>query len=135
MTRTNFICGIRVGTVVSALAAAVLAAPAPAHAQAGFNGTWSVLIITDSGPCDRAYRYPVKVDNGRVTYAGQADFNVDGRVAPNGVVEVTVSRGRQRANGLGRLAATSARSSPRSTCSCARRTGTRAPGTTRARFP
>ena len=107
MTRTNFICGIRAGTVVSAIAAAVLAAPAPAHAQAGFNGTWSVLIITNSGPCDRAYRYPVKVNNGRVTYAGQADFSVDGRVAPNGAVEVTVSRGRQRANGLGRLAATS----------------------------
>jgi hypothetical protein len=105
MTRTSFICGIRVATVVSAIAAAVLAASAPAHAQAGFNGTWSVLIITDRGPCDRAYRYPLKVNNGRVTYAGQADFNVSGHVRPNGAVEVTVSRGQQRANGSGRLVA------------------------------
>jgi hypothetical protein len=88
----------------SVAAAALLTAPLPAMAQGAFNGTWSVLIITSSGDCDRAYRYPVRVANGRVTYGGQADFNVSGRVAGNGAVNVTVSKGNQRANGSGRLA-------------------------------
>src|SRR5262245_37798567 len=102
MTSTSLIALIRVTAAVSAVAA-IAASPAPARAQATFNGTWSVLIITNSGPCDRAYRYPVRVSNGRVTYAGQADFNVTGHVRPNGAVDVSVSRGSQRANGSGRL--------------------------------
>src|SRR5262245_2334934 len=85
-------------------AAAPLVAPAaPASAQAAFNGTWSVLIMTDKGPCDRAYRYPVRVTNGRVSYAGQADFDVAGQVSRNGSLRVTVTRGAQRASGSGRL--------------------------------
>ena len=59
--------------------------------------------MTDEGPCDRAYRYPMKVTNGRVSYAGQADFSLSGQVAPNGAVRVTVSRGDSRASGSGRL--------------------------------
>ena len=103
MTRLPLIAAIRLSAAVPAIAAAVLAAPAPAGAQAGFNGTWSVLIVTDSGPCDRAYRYPVRVNNGEVSYAGQADFNVSGRVRKDGAVDVTVSRRDQRASGTGRL--------------------------------
>ena len=103
MTRMPCLSAIRLSTAVSAIAAAILAAPAPASAQAGFNGTWSVLIITNSGPCDRAYRYPLRVDNGRVTYAGQADFSVSGSVRRNGAVEVTVARGNRSASGSGRL--------------------------------
>jgi hypothetical protein len=103
MTRMPFVSAIRSTTVVSAIAAAILAAPAPAGAQAGFNGTWSVLIVTDSGPCDRAYRYPVRVNNGQVSYAGQADFRVSGRVRSDGAVSVTVSRRDQSASGTGRL--------------------------------
>jgi hypothetical protein len=88
---------------VAALAGPLVALPLPASAQSAFNGVWSVLIITDSGSCDRAYRYPVRVANGQVSYAGQADFDVVGRVARNGAVRVTVSRGNQRASGSGRL--------------------------------
>jgi hypothetical protein len=85
------------------MTAPLLAAPLPAGAQAAFNGMWSVLIITDDGPCDRAYRYPVRIANGRVSYAGQADFDVNGKVARNGAVRVMVSRGNQHAGGYGRL--------------------------------
>ena len=83
--------------------AALFAAPIPASAQGAFNGTWSVMIITNNGPCDRAYRYPLRISNGHVTYAGSADFNVSGRVAGNGAVSVMVSRGSQRAAGTGKL--------------------------------
>ena len=85
-------------------ASAVPAAPAPmAAGKASYNGTWSVLIVTEKGTCDRAYRYPVRISNGSVGYAGEASFNVSGRVGANGAVTVTVSRGSQSATGTGRM--------------------------------
>ena len=33
-------------------------ASAPAVAKGTFDGAWSVLIVTEKGTCDRAYRYP-----------------------------------------------------------------------------
>jgi hypothetical protein len=98
-----------ISRMLVALASVIVlfAAPVPAGAQGAFNGSWSVLIVTSKGPCDRAYRYPVRVNNGRVTYGGQADFTVSGRVAANGAVRVTVSRGSQRASGSGRLSGSS----------------------------
>lgn len=98
---TIFTFVVRVA-VVSAIASFVTA-PVPAQAQVAFNGTWSVLIVTDKGRCDRAYRYPVRISNGQITYAGHVDFQANGRVEKNGAVQVTVSRGRQSASGFGRL--------------------------------
>jgi hypothetical protein len=79
------------------------AAPAP---KSTFDGQWSVLIVTQKGTCDRAYRYPVRISNGSVGYAGENSFNVSGKVGDNGTVTVTVSRGSQSATGQGRLSAT-----------------------------
>lgn len=87
---------------LTALAGAGLTA-ASAAARTPYDGLWSVLIITERGACDRAYRYPVRIINGRVTYAGEAAFNIFGRVRANGAVSVTVSRGDSRASGSGRL--------------------------------
>jgi hypothetical protein len=88
----------------------ISAAPAlPAGMSAGkasYDGGWSVLIVTEKGACDRAYRYPVKIQNGSVGYAGSASFTVAGKVGDNGAVTVTVSRGSQSANGTGRMSAT-----------------------------
>jgi hypothetical protein len=81
------------------------AAPLSA-AKGSFDGNWSVLIVTERGTCDRAYRYPVRISNGSVGYAGQASFNVGGRVGANGAVTVTVSRGSQSATGTGALSGT-----------------------------
>ena len=87
-------------------ASAVPASPAPiAAAKHSFDGTWSVLIVTEQGTCDRAYRYPVRISNGSVGYAGEASFNVSGSVGANGAVIVTVSRGSQSAKGTGRMSA------------------------------
>jgi hypothetical protein len=77
--------------------------PAPAAARTNFDGNWSVLIVTRSGPCDQAYRYGVAIRDGRVFYEGGAAVNVAGRVAPNGSVNVRVWAGSQSANGAGRL--------------------------------
>lgn len=99
-------------TALSALAVLALttvpsfAAPLSSAAKANFDGNWSVLIVTEKGTCDRAYRYPVRISNGAVGYAGQASFNVGGRVGSNGAVTVTVSRGNQSATGTGSLSGT-----------------------------
>jgi hypothetical protein len=95
----------------TALTAALLAvATVPAStAPAGnpnFDGAWSVLIVTEKGTCDRAYRYPIKIAHGTVDYAGSASFTVTGKVGSNGAVTVTVSRGNQSANGTGRMSTT-----------------------------
>lgn len=95
--------------LLSALAGFALAgtvAPASAAARMPYDGNWSVLIVTQKGPCDKAYRYGLSIRNGQVFYEGSAPVNVRGGVAANGRVKVSVSAGSQGANGTGRLFAT-----------------------------
>jgi len=98
------------GLLGLALTAAAPALISPARA-ANFDGTWSVLIITQSGDCDRAYRYPVRIANGRVVYNPDpgfgGSFTISGGVSPAGAVRVSVRRGNQAANGTGRLSGNS----------------------------
>jgi len=89
-------------TLATCLAATAYTAP-PAQAKTSFDGNWSVVIITDKGTCDRSYRYPIRISGGSVGYAGEASFNVSGRVGQNGKVTVTVSRGDRSASGSGQL--------------------------------
>lgn len=84
------------------LAAAALS-PDPADARTPYDGNWSVLIVTDQGPCDRAYRYGLAIRDGSVMYTGSAPVNVAGRVYRNGMVNVRVWAGSQGADGAGRL--------------------------------
>ncbi len=94
-------------SVFAALALVAGAAfTAPAQAKTAYDGTWSVLIVTQKGDCDRGYRYPVHISNGSVGYAGEAAFNVGGKVGPNGAISVTVSRGDKSAHGTGTLSGT-----------------------------
>ena len=94
----------------AAIAAATLGATANPHAatgKAGFNGLWSVLIVTEAGQCDRAYRYALRIQNGTVKYEGDPgtiSIDVAGKVDDNGRVQVSVSKGQQRADGVGRIA-------------------------------
>jgi len=101
------------GLILVGLAALLLATPprpAPAAARhvpataapASFDGKWSVLIVTDAGTCDRAYRYALRIADGNVSYSDPS-FNVSGHVDPRGRVSVNVSAGTQRANGTGEL--------------------------------
>jgi hypothetical protein len=94
---------LTLATLIGATAYATL----PAEAKTNFDGNWSVVIITEKGTCDRSYRYPVRISDGAVGYAGEASFNVSGRVAPNGKVTVKVSRGDRSASGSGLLSANS----------------------------
>ncbi|MBI4273257.1 MAG: hypothetical protein HY659_00965, partial [Rhizobiales bacterium] len=76
-----------------ALGAGALASAEPGKAAPAFDGNWSVLIVTTKGECDRGYRYPVRINNGAVGYAGEATFNISGKVTDTGAITVIVSRG------------------------------------------
>ena len=93
-------------SALAILAATVPASAPAAAAKANFDGQWSVLIVTQKGECDRAYRYPVKIENGSVGYAGSASFTVSGKVGDTGAVTVKVARGDKSANGQGKLSST-----------------------------
>jgi hypothetical protein len=71
-----------------------------------FDGPWSVVIITDQGNCDRAYRYGLRIAAGNVSYAGGSDVTVTGHVDANGRVAVEVRSGGSSARGSGRLSGT-----------------------------
>jgi hypothetical protein len=77
--------------------------PSSARAQAGFDGAWSILIVTEAGECDRAYRYAVQIDHGRINYDGSAGVELTGSVDRGGRVSASVQRGGQGASGTGRL--------------------------------
>lgn len=81
-------------------------AAGPAPAITAFDGDWSVVIMTQSGGCDRAYRYGVRIANGDIVYDGGGPVNLQGHVYPGGIVRVSVSGSGQQAAGQGRLSRT-----------------------------
>jgi hypothetical protein len=88
-------------SVLSLLCAASVATTAAARTP--YDGAWSVLIVTQRGNCDRAYRYGIQIVDGNVHYnGGMVSFS--GRVTVKGAVRVTVSAGSSRADGSGKLA-------------------------------
>jgi len=89
--------------LIAILFAGALGAAAPAAATANYDGLWSVVIVTEKGACDRAYRYPVRISNGAVQNDGPSLINVSGKVGGNGMVTVLVSAGDKTASGTGRL--------------------------------
>src|SRR5689334_12787968 len=97
------------GQYVAASLAGAAAFPALSGADAGpgYDGLWRVVIVTKSGQCDAAYRYPVRITNGSLGNAGTAPINISGKVAKNGAVVVNVSAGDKHAVGKGRLAGAS----------------------------
>ena len=101
---SGFLAGLLLAASITAPADARTGTRAPARTS--FDGNWSVLIVTDSGSCDRGYRYGLSIRNGQVFYEGSAAVNVDGRVSPNGRVHVRVWAGSQSARGAGRLSGT-----------------------------
>jgi len=74
-----------------------------ARARTPFDGAWSVLVVTDQGTCDRAYRYALQIADGRVYYDNPS-ISVSGRVDGAGRVRVALNAGGQSASGYGRLA-------------------------------
>jgi hypothetical protein len=90
--------------MLSGVLVAATSLPGAAATQASFAGSWSVLITTTRGACDKAYRYAVVIaPDGAISYGGANDFQASGRIQPDGSVRVTISRGDDAAQGSGRL--------------------------------
>ena len=94
--------GIKAALVAGTLGAASVLAPSPGSARTPFDGTWSVVLVTDQGDCDRAYRYGLQIINGQVSY-GDGSVQINGRVAQNGVIRVNLQYGDQAGSAAGRL--------------------------------
>ena len=101
LTRAAFVVALAAGAIF------LMGLLEPVRAQASFDGSWSVLIITDTGECDRAYRYGIRIERGQIVYGGEAGVAFTGRVESNGQVAATVRRGEQIATGSGRLSGSS----------------------------
>jgi hypothetical protein len=107
MKTPNFFNSIALAAGLAAAALAATPASASSHASTQFDGLWSVVIITESGDCDRAYRYPVRIANGALRHAdsGDQNFVISGQVQPNGSVHGSVQRDNSEAVAAGRLSA------------------------------
>src|SRR5262249_35059790 len=73
--------------------AAALGAARPAGSSRSYDGIWSVVIVPEKGTCDRPYRYPTRTRNGALLAEGSSPATINGKVASNGQVTVTVSAG------------------------------------------
>jgi hypothetical protein len=85
--------------------AAVLTQASYVRAATKFDGNWSLVVYTRSGPCDASYRFAGQIANGAVVYGG-GSVQVYGRVRPNGAVSLRLSSGSAYAVGSGHLTAT-----------------------------
>ena len=96
----------RQATLAAVLGLGIVAASAPVQATGNFDGKWSVVIVTEKGDCDRAYRYPIDIRNMTLINAGNASFDISGKVQDNGAVAVRIAYGQKSALGSGRLSGT-----------------------------
>jgi len=51
---------------VLVLAATISGSAKTKTSRTSFDGSWSVLIMTDAGTCDRAYRYGLRIAGGQL---------------------------------------------------------------------
>src|SRR3954452_10319360 len=86
--------------------AGLLSIASPATSAPNYDGLWSVVIVTEKGTCDRAYRYPIRIQHGAVVNEGSSPATITGKVAGNGAVTVTVTAGSKSALGSGKLSGT-----------------------------
>lgn len=86
------------------IAASATLVSTTSFAMPRYDGTWSVLVMTQKGDCDPGYRYPIRISNGQLVNAGDSAFTITGKVGDTGAITVTVSAGGKSATGIGRLA-------------------------------
>lgn len=95
---------VRRAALCALAAAAATLIATQSFAVPSYDGSWSVLVVTKSGTCDPAYRYPVRIANGTLVNAGDNAFNISGKVGQSGAITVTVSAAGKSATGSGHLA-------------------------------
>jgi hypothetical protein len=91
--------------LIGTLCVAAVIAPMPsANAASKFDGMWSAVFRTKSGPCQPAYRGAVQVANGIIQVASTVG-SLSGRVSRNGSVRATGYMGANYGVASGRVSA------------------------------
>jgi hypothetical protein len=111
--------------LAATVAAAALTQATYVRAATKYDGNWSVVVITKSGPCDASYRFSGQIINGVIVYGGElGPVDFAGRVRPSGAAYLRVSAGGSYAVASGRLTALRGMGSWHGQSSGARCTGT-----------
>lgn len=86
--------------LAATFAASVLTHATDAGAGSKYDGPWSVVVYTKTGPCDASYRFSGQILNGEISYS-YSSLTVTGHIAPSGatVVKVTVGTSHGEAHG------------------------------------
>ncbi len=85
-----------------ALANSAEAATKRSASPNAYDGRWSVTVITERGPCDRASRISLGVRNGLIEISDSM-AQASGRVDPRGRVAVRVAQGSDELSAYGSL--------------------------------
>jgi hypothetical protein len=75
------------------------------RASSKYDGAWSVVIYTASGPCDPSYRISGEITNGEIFYA-YGSLEVKGHIEPSGTTHVHVTAGNGHGEAHGHMTAT-----------------------------
>lgn len=93
--------------LAASIAAVALTQETGVRAATKFDGEWTVVVVTRTGPCDASYRFSGQIVNGAIIYnGGFGAIDFAGRVRPNGAAYLRVAGGENFALASGRLTAT-----------------------------
>jgi hypothetical protein len=96
---------MRQSALICAFAIGLSAVPvAAAFAGSNYDGTWSLVFVTQRGECDPSYSFNVNIANGIVSHPNLVRFT--GRVGANGLVHASVTVQDKYAAGSGKLTKT-----------------------------
>jgi hypothetical protein len=92
--------------LAASMSAAALTQATYVHAASKFDGEWSVVVVTRTGPCDASYRFSGQIVDGAIIYnGGLGPIEFAGRVRPNGAAYLRVASGENFALASGRMTA------------------------------
>jgi hypothetical protein len=91
----------------TAITCATLLLATTANAHSSYDGSWSLVFVTQRGACDSTYNFSVNINDGVLTHPNLVKFS--GRVAKSGVVRASVTVQDKYASGSGTLTGGSGR--------------------------
>jgi hypothetical protein len=91
--------------LLAATLASALTPAADVRAATKYDGPWSVVVYTSSGPCDASNRFSGQIVNGEISYA-YGSLEITGRVDGSGATTVHVTYGSAHGEAHGHMTAT-----------------------------
>jgi hypothetical protein len=91
----------------TAITCATLLLATTANAHSSYDGSWSLVFVTQRGACDSTYNFSVNINDGVLTHPNLVKFS--GRVAKSGVMRASVTVQDKYASGSGTLTGGSGR--------------------------